>query len=119
VDPIRYPERLNRTRVYTAAGFYTLFTLERDQSLACTTTPFTVGAAMEVALLDQHCLDFPNLSRTEIDFARAGSDRCVRRRPGRDHSDDFAAVVHYDYFVSNDEVVVTAPLRINLDDAVG
>jgi len=110
------PKSLNGPVIYVACRFETLFPLEGDESLARTRAPFAIGMAVQIPLLDQHGLYFADLGRAEIHGRGTAFHRSMRRRTPRNDRNNFSTVVHDHDLVANDEILMTAPLRVDLDD---
>jgi hypothetical protein len=124
---VRQPKRSDGPTIDPSAGLEALLALERDQGLPGARAEYAVGLADAEPLLDQDHLHLPDLVGAQTQCACPAADSRsapAATEPGtasshRDNGNDLAAAVNDDDVVPHHEVLVSAPLGVDLDQRRG
>jgi hypothetical protein len=127
---VRHAERGDGPTVNSSAGLEALLPLECNQRLRCARTQHAVRLAREEPFLLQDDLHLPDFIRAEIQYgdvalrwrSAPGAVETRGASTGRAHRYDvhnLAAAIDNHDLVAHDEVLVSAPLRIDLDKRGG
>jgi hypothetical protein len=127
---VRHAERSDGPAVNSPAGLEALLPLECNQRLRCARTQHAVRLAREEPFLLQDDLHLPDFIRAETQYgdialrwrSAPGAVETRGASTGRAHRYDahnLAAAIDNHDLVAHDEVLVSAPLRIDLDERGG